>query len=130
MPLESTGELVDALCQLEVDLGRPVEELVLGGDGSVLSFVPRLLKEKEEEMKALEREIDGIWESIPGRSMAYVSKMEEMERSVRLVGQCAGAVDSIKPAREIVEEMVAQAAALLSAAQSFVVAEATVQSKL
>ena len=82
MPLESTGELVDALCQLEVDLGRPVEELVLGGDGSVLSFVPRLLKEKEEEMKALEREIDGIWESIPGRSMAYVSKMEEMAVSL------------------------------------------------
>ena len=82
MPLESTGELVDALCQLEVDLGRPVEELGLGGDGSVLSFVPRLLKEKEEEMKALEREIDGIWESIPGRSMAYVSKMEEMAVSL------------------------------------------------
>jgi len=36
------------------------------------------------------------------------------------VGQCAGAIEDIKPAKDIVEEMVAQAAVQLQAAFSLV----------
>merc|ERR1712232_1453972 len=44
-----------------------------------------------------------------------LTRIEKMERSVRLTGMCAGAIDDIKPAREIVEDMVAQAVEQLSA---------------
>jgi NAD(P)H-dependent flavin oxidoreductase YrpB (nitropropane dioxygenase family) len=54
-----------------------------------------------------------------------VSKAEHLKRSVRLSGQCAGAISDIKPAKAIVEEMVHQAAAQLRQASSMVV-----QSKL
>jgi len=49
-----------------------------------------------------------------------LTKVEELERSVRLTGQCAGAISDIRPAKEIVEEMVAQAVAQLQSAHSFV----------
>jgi len=38
-----------------------------------------------------------------------LSRIEKLDRSVRLTGMCAAAIDDIKPAREIVEDMVAQA---------------------
>merc|ERR1711953_734678 len=38
-----------------------------------------------------------------------LSSREERERGVFLTGQCAGAITDIKPAREIVEEMVREA---------------------
>merc|ERR1711957_904650 len=52
-----------------------------------------------------------------------LSKLQHMERSVRLTGQCAGAITDIKPAKAIVEEMVAQAVEQLNAANTFVVSK-------
>ena len=52
-----------------------------------------------------------------------LTKKEELERSVRLTGQCAGAIKDILPAKEIVEGMVEQAAAQLRTAHSFVSAK-------
>merc|ERR1712232_1409394 len=52
-----------------------------------------------------------------------LSKKEEMERSVRLSGQCAGAISDIKPAKAIVEDMVAQAVEQMQLANSFVMAK-------
>jgi len=49
-----------------------------------------------------------------------LSKKEELERGVRLTGQCAGAITDIKPAKAIVEEMVLQAADQLQYAATFV----------
>jgi len=49
-----------------------------------------------------------------------LSKMEEMERGVFLTGQCAGAINDVLPAKDIVEQMVAQAAEQLRAASAFV----------
>lgn len=48
------------------------------------------------------------------------SKKVELERSIRLTGQAAGAINDIKPAKDIVEEMVEQAAAQLRTAFSHV----------
>merc|ERR1712080_743881 len=39
-----------------------------------------------------------------------LSKLEEHRRSVFLTGQCAGAIDDIKPAKDIIDEMVLMAA--------------------
>lgn len=52
-----------------------------------------------------------------------LNTVQHMERSVRLTGQCAGAITDIKPARVIVEEMVAQAVEQLSVANTFVVSK-------
>jgi len=52
-----------------------------------------------------------------------LSTREERERGVFLTGQCAGAIDDIKPAADIVEEMVQQAAAQLRVASAFVTAK-------
>jgi len=49
-----------------------------------------------------------------------LSSREERERGVFLTGQCAGAITDIKPAKDIVEEMVEQAAAQLRVASSFI----------
>jgi len=49
-----------------------------------------------------------------------LSKKEELERSVRLTGQAAGAISDIKPAKEIVDDMVEQAAAQLRSAFSLI----------
>jgi NAD(P)H-dependent flavin oxidoreductase YrpB (nitropropane dioxygenase family) len=54
------------------------------------------------------------------RKGVILSTKETLERSVRLSGQAAGAIAGIKPAREIVEGMVEQAAAQLRAASSLV----------
>jgi len=51
-----------------------------------------------------------------------LSNVQQMERSVRLTGQCAGAITDIKPAMAIVEDMVAQALEQMQIANSFVVA--------
>uniref|UniRef100_A0A7S2I8G9 Nitronate monooxygenase domain-containing protein n=1 Tax=Alexandrium andersonii TaxID=327968 RepID=A0A7S2I8G9_9DINO len=47
-----------------------------------------------------------------------LSRKEVRERGVYLTGQCAGAIGDIKPAKEIVEEMVVQAAEQLKVASS------------
>eukprot|EP00419_Tripos_fusus_P061797 CAMPEP_0172927798 /NCGR_PEP_ID=MMETSP1075-20121228/217650_1 /TAXON_ID=2916 /ORGANISM="Ceratium fusus, Strain PA161109" /LENGTH=376 /DNA_ID=CAMNT_0013789073 /DNA_START=43 /DNA_END=1173 /DNA_ORIENTATION=+ len=52
-----------------------------------------------------------------------LSSREERERGVFPTGQCAGAINDIKPAKDIVEEMVAQAAEQLRVASSFVAAK-------
>jgi len=54
------------------------------------------------------------------REGVELSKAEELRRSVRLVGQCAGAISDIQPAKVIVEEMVLQAAEQLQRASSMV----------
>jgi len=48
-----------------------------------------------------------------------LSTREWRERGVFLTGQCAGAISDIKPAKEIVEEMVQQAAEQLRSASGF-----------
>merc|ERR1711870_205446 len=52
-----------------------------------------------------------------------LTKTQELERSVRLTGQCAGAIGNILPARQIVEEMVAGAVEQLQNANTFVMAK-------
>jgi len=52
-----------------------------------------------------------------------LTRLEEMNRSVRLVGQCAAAIEDIKPAKDIVEEMVAQASEHLRSASAMMVAK-------
>lgn len=52
-----------------------------------------------------------------------LSRTEQLERSVHLSGQCAGAIDDIKPARAIVEDMVAQAVEQLQAASTMISAK-------
>jgi len=52
-----------------------------------------------------------------------LSSREERERGVFLTGQCAGAITDIKPAKDIVEEMVEQAAAQLRVASTFIAAK-------
>merc|ERR1712100_143874 len=52
-----------------------------------------------------------------------LSTREERERGVYLTGQCAGAITDIKPARAIVEDMVAEACVQLQASASFVVSK-------
>jgi hypothetical protein len=49
-----------------------------------------------------------------------LSKHEEHMRGVFLSGACAGAVSEIKPAKDIIEEMVVMAADQLRTASSFV----------
>merc|ERR1712039_170494 len=52
-----------------------------------------------------------------------LTKTQELERSVRLTGQCAGAIGNILPAKQIVEEMVAGAVEQLQIANKFIVAK-------
>jgi len=52
-----------------------------------------------------------------------LSRTEKLERSVHLSGQCAGAIEDIKPARAIVEDMVAQAVEQLQAASTMIIAK-------
>merc|ERR1712070_1199722 len=52
-----------------------------------------------------------------------LSTREERERGVYLTGQCAGAISDIKPARAIVEDMVAEACVQLQSSVSFVVSK-------
>jgi NAD(P)H-dependent flavin oxidoreductase YrpB (nitropropane dioxygenase family) len=52
-----------------------------------------------------------------------LSVREKRERGCYLTGQCAGAITDIKPAKDIVEEMVLQAAESLRASSSFVTAK-------
>jgi NAD(P)H-dependent flavin oxidoreductase YrpB (nitropropane dioxygenase family) len=48
---------------------------------------------------------------------------EEHSRGVFLTGQCAGAINDVKPAKDIIEDMVAQAAEQLRVSSSFLVAK-------
>jgi len=52
-----------------------------------------------------------------------LSTKEERERGVYLTGQAAGAISDIKPARAIVEDMVAEACVQLQSSASFVVSK-------
>jgi len=52
-----------------------------------------------------------------------LSVREERERGVYLTGQCAGAISDIKPAKAIVEDMVAEACDQLKSSASFVVSK-------
>lgn len=57
------------------------------------------------------------------KSGVELTTLQVMERSVRLTGQAAGAITDVKPAKAIVEEMVAQAAEQLRAASGMVIAK-------
>jgi NAD(P)H-dependent flavin oxidoreductase YrpB (nitropropane dioxygenase family) len=52
-----------------------------------------------------------------------LSVREERERGVYLTGQCAGAIQDIKPARAVVEDMVAEACVQLQTSASFVMSK-------
>lgn len=52
-----------------------------------------------------------------------LSKKEEHHRAVLLTGQCAGAISDVKSAKQIVEDMVCDAVANLSAASAFISAK-------
>ena len=52
-----------------------------------------------------------------------LSVREERERGVYLTGQCAGAISDIKPAKAVVEDMVAEACTQLQVSASFVVSK-------
>jgi len=49
-----------------------------------------------------------------------LSVREQRERGVYLTGQCAGAITDVKPAKEIIEEMVAGAIVQLNIATAFI----------
>merc|ERR1712226_1567042 len=52
-----------------------------------------------------------------------LSSREAHGRGVFLVGQCAGAIDDVKPAAQIIDEMVALAADQLRTVSSFLVSK-------
>lgn len=52
-----------------------------------------------------------------------LSRHEEHARGVFLTGVCAGAIKDIKPAKEIIDDMVAVAAEYLRTSSSFLVAK-------
>merc|ERR1719160_840328 len=52
-----------------------------------------------------------------------LTKHEKHQRGVFLTGQCAGAISDIKPAKDIIDDMVHAAAEQLRAASSFVVSK-------
>merc|ERR1712100_664262 len=52
-----------------------------------------------------------------------LSVREERGRGVYLTGQCAGAISDIKPAKAVVEDMVAEACVQLQSSASFVVSK-------
>lgn len=54
---------------------------------------------------------------------AKLSMKEERGRGVYLTGQAAGAIKDIKPAKQIVDEMVVQAAEQLRSASALVVSK-------
>lgn len=82
---------------------KDVEELEFGGVGTFAQSEVRTLEEREKNVKLTSR--------------------EKHERGVFLTGQCAGAVTEIKPAKDIVEEMVQQAHEQLRAASSLLVSK-------
>lgn len=49
-----------------------------------------------------------------------LSTVDHLKRSVRLVGACAGAITDVKPAKDIVDEMVLQAVECLALSSSFI----------
>merc|ERR1712039_529946 len=57
------------------------------------------------------------------KSGVSLSKAQQLERSVRLTGQCAGAITDILPAKAIVENMVEGAVESLRNANSFVISK-------
>merc|ERR1712070_361172 len=71
----------------------------------------------------------GIFHSAEVRTLKEVeeglelSTREERERGVYLTGACAGAITDIKPAKAIVEDMVAEACVQLQSSASFVVSK-------
>lgn len=52
-----------------------------------------------------------------------LNRRQIRERGVFLAGQCAGAIEDVKPAGQIVEEMVHQAAEQLKVASTFLVSK-------
>lgn len=57
------------------------------------------------------------------KNNVVLSKHEEHSRGVFLTGECAAAITDIKPAKEIIDEMVASAAAQLRSASTFLTAK-------
>jgi len=78
---------------------KDVTELEYGGVGTFAQSEVRTQDEIKQEKK--------------------LSFKEKHERGVFLTGQCAGAITDIKPAEDIVNEMVSQAAEQLRTASSF-----------
>lgn len=82
---------------------KDVTELEFSGVGTFAQSEVRTAVEREKDVQ--------------------LSLKEKHERGVYLTGQCAGAITDIKPAADIVKEMVHQAAEQLRSANSFVVSK-------
>merc|ERR1711953_511056 len=57
------------------------------------------------------------------KNNVQLSKHEEHARGVFLTGECAAAITDIKPAKEIIDDMVSNAANQLRTSSSFLVAK-------
>merc|ERR1712137_1127777 len=82
---------------------KDVEEELGGGLAGVGIFHAAEVLTTEEKQKGVE-----------------LSVREKRERGVYLTGQCAGAITDVKPAKEIIDEMVAGAIVQLSSAAAFI----------
>lgn len=82
---------------------KDIQELEFSGVGTFA----------QSEVLTLEERKNGV----------QISKREKHERGVFLTGQCAGAITDIKPAANIVDEMVAGAVEQLRLANTFLVAK-------
>jgi len=72
----------------------------------------------EKGIVPIQNEIDKFEKKVKSGEVQMPSAKEMMERRPWLMGQCAGAISDIKPAKQIVDEMVAEAIAHLSRVHS------------
>jgi len=68
----------------------------------------------EKGIIPIQHEIERFEKQIANSEIQMPSALEMMERRPWLMGQCAGAIDNIKPAKEIIEEMVQQAVQIIT----------------
>jgi len=83
-----------------------IEELRASGDMGIGVL-------NEGEVRTLEEREKGV----------TLTRPQQLERGVFLTGQAAGAITSVKPAKDIIEEMVLEASQQLRVASSFVMAK-------
>jgi len=95
---------------------QEMQELQNKGVIAVLADMPNGGGQRDREVLTQEERKNGV----------TLSKKDHLERQLRLslnTGACAGAISDIKPAKAIIEEMVAQAAERLSVAKTFMVSK-------
>lgn len=104
----------------EANRSKEIEEMSSIG-------IPAFIKDVRGELDGSSVGV-GIFHSAEVRTQSEkekgmtLSMKEERERGVYLTGQAAGAITDIKPAKDIVEHMVAEAVEQLNTASTFVVA--------